>query len=354
MNQLFTEERNQSIINKFISKLDVAAATTEFEEKRNTYIKYLLKRFVKQADAWQKYCEYSVEILGLEFIENIKDSEFTKDELNLIFAYAYRFLIERFLTSKYELDHVESDIQYFAVNCITSFDWGAQRHIEFTTSGMPLYIFKQMANSDAIDSFREFNKLAAEANANRENWNKEIDEKTAKIESLKETLEQYENAFNFVGLYQGFDELHSEKKEERKKLTSWLVTLGAVIGVGLISELIYIFAKLEELTKNENGVIYTIFPTLSLVLIFTYFFRVLLSNHKSVRSQIMQIELRKTLCRFIQDYSKYSQEIKKDDKDSLQKFENIIFSNILGDDGHIPSTFDGLEQITKAIKAAKS
>nr|WP_202819706.1 hypothetical protein [Thaumasiovibrio occultus] len=67
----------------------------------------------------------------------------------------------------------------------------------------------------------------------------------------------------------------------------------------------------------------------------------------------MQLELRQTLCQFIQSYADYAKEIKAKDGASLEKFENLIFSGILADSDKVPSTFDGLEQIGAMLKSIK-
>ncbi len=68
----------------------------------------------------------------------------------------------------------------------------------------------------------------------------------------------------------------------------------------------------------------------------------------------MQINLRKTLCRFIQNYTDYVQDVTDKESSSLAKFENIVFSGIVSDDGSLPSTYDGLDQIGKFIKSMKT
>jgi len=108
----------------------------------------------------------------------------------------------------------------------------------------------------------------------------------------------------------------------------------------------------EELSKEKLDDIFLMCFRF-LVVIFIYYFRVLLFNYKSVKSQLLQIELRKTLCRFIQHYTEYSSQIKEKDSESLGKFENIIFSGIVSNEEKFPST-DGIEQLGKLIKAAKS
>ncbi|MGP1190579.1 hypothetical protein ACJ8KY_23530, partial [Serratia sp. CY54781] len=70
-------------------------------------------------------------------------------------------------------------------------------------------------------------------------------------------------------------------------------------------------------------------------------------------SQINQIELRKSLCMFIQNYVEYSKTMKSGGNNTLDKFENVIFSNILMSDEKLPSTFDGLDSIASIIKEIK-
>ena len=94
-------------------------------------------------------------------------------------------------------------------------------------------------------------------------------------------------------------------------------------------------------------------PVLGLEFVFIYFFRVVLNHYNSIQTQIMQIELRQSLCQFIQSYAKYAKEIKEKDGASLEKFENLIFSSILSTPDKVPSTFDGIEQLSNLIKNIK-
>jgi len=46
---------------------------------------------------------------------------------------------------------------------------------------------------------------------------------------------------------------------------------------------------------------------------------------KSIQSQILQIELRMTLCQFIQNYAEQSKALKEQNKEGFEKFESLIF-----------------------------
>ncbi len=98
----------------------------------------------------------------------------------------------------------------------------------------------------------------------------------------------------------------------------------------------------------------TLIPLISIEIILIYFFRVILYNHRSVEAQKIQLELRKTLCQFIQSYAEYSVNIKKQDSAALEKFENLIFSGIISNPEKLPSTFDGLDQVGNLVKRVKN
>jgi len=74
----------------------------------------------------------------------------------------------------------------------------------------------------------------------------------------------------------------------------------------------------------------------------------------NLKSQILQIELRNTLCQFVQDYTKFSSDAAKNSPETLKRFESVIFLNIVGTSEKIPSTFDGIESITNLISLARN
>ena len=127
----------------------------------------------------------------------------------------------------------------------------------------------------------------------------ELAEREVRVEALKASLEKYENAFNFVGLFQGFDELSKEKTKEKKGTLFWLKCFGFLSTVPLIAEMVVLYLNRTDLSDVKHALLLSIIPTVSLVAVFIYYFRILLYNYKATKSQLLQIELRKTLCRFI-------------------------------------------------------
>lgn len=232
---------------------------------------------------------------------------------------------------------------------------------------VPYDILKNLFNSEEIKLFSEFDEIkeAAKSTLGKidsyedtitekiNKFNNELSEKEQTVNSLKETLDKQETAFNFVGLYDGFNKLLKTKILESRILLGSLVTMGIIMIVPLLCT---IFGWLpENILKDEEAIshLLKLVPFISLEVLLIYFFRVILQNYKSVKAQILQIELRQTLCQFIQNYADYSKDIKKDDPTVLEKFENLIFSGIISDAENLPSTFDGMDQIGKLFSTLK-
>ena len=129
--------------------------------------------------------------------------------------------------------------------------------------------------------------------------------------------------------------------------------MGTLILIPLIAEIfLSITGKVGTTTLSLDDLM-VLLPLISVEVILLYFFRVILVNHRSVKAQIMQIELRQTMCQFIQHYTEYSSKIKKEDSGALEKFESLIFSGILSNPEKLPSTFDGVDQLGSFIKSVK-
>lgn len=356
MKVLFDTIQSNTVLSIFKRKINGLVPSGDFEKQRNSLISLVISSMESKPKQWDELCEINIDWIGDNFISRLSDEEIELDKgrLDDICSMCFRFLFELYLSMKNDLSMEFEDARRFVFNNVDSFEHRAKEQIEFAIRHMPVAIFKVIANSDSIESLKDFNAVSAKAEKLKDDWDKELSAKEGRVNKLKDSLSEYENGFNFVGLYQGFDDLATAKSTEKDNILFWLRILSVLIVLPVLVELIVIFRNIENIPAIKDGLIVSIFPTLSLAAIAIYYFRVLLFNYKSVKSQLLQIDLRKTLCRFIQHYSKYSSDIKKQDANSLEKFENIIFSGIVSDDGNLPSTYDGVEQIGKLIRSAKS
>ncbi|WP_204370265.1 hypothetical protein [Cardiobacterium hominis] len=187
-----------------------------------------------------------------------------------------------------------------------------------------------------------------------EELSKNIEFKISQIEYIKDDIDRLErsltnikNAFNFVGLSKGFENILIKKERSRNITFAGLVAFSIILLFPISYECYYFFTTKSDI--NWVGFL----PVIGLELILIYLFRVILSNYFSLQTQIMQLELRQTLCQFIQSYVEYAQEIKNLDKEALEKFENLIFSGIVLNSDKIPGTFDGVESLASLVQALK-
>lgn len=97
--------------------------------------------------------------------------------------------------------------------------------------------------------------------------------------------------------------------------------------------------------NNPVFIIITI-STILFLFILLYFFKISLVNVRSIKSQILQIDLRLTLCQFIHNYDADTKGLREGMKESFERFESVIFSPIVATEDQMPATFDGLEQLT--------
>lgn len=208
-----------------------------------------------------------------------------------------------------------------------------------------------LKNTD-IKKVEEFIRTRDESISKIDTWNNEFQKKNSAVEILKDKLDTYQTAFNFVGLYQGFSSLLKKKSDELDSLKIQYFFIGLIIISIPLLELAWVFDNLDSIDSTK--VLFIVFPTLTLLFVLFWFFRIVLHNIKSVKSQIMQLELRMTLCQFIQSYAEKSKELKEANKEGFEKFENIIFSSIVSSDENIPSTFDGMEHVSNLLKNFKS
>ena len=351
----FGRPQSTTILRKFQGKLDAIHTNDDFELARNAHIRTIIHSMAEKPEQWDELCTINIGWIGSSFFGRLSDDaeNLDKDKMDDIFSMCFRFLFELYLSIKNDLAREFEVARQFAFSQINQFEPNSREQIEYAIRDMPINILKSLANSDAIESLKNFNSISMSAEKKQKKWEEDLTNRENRVNTLKNALSKYEAGFNFVGLHDGFNELLEEKLQERTNYVRWLRIVGFLVVAPLIGEVIFYLYNLESIDKFANEIALSIIPVVSLVAILIYFFRVILQNYKAVKSQIIQIELRKTLCRFIQHYAEYSEEIKEKDKVSLEKFENIIFSGIVADDSKLPATFDGVEQLGQLIKSVK-
>ncbi|EJL6763074.1 hypothetical protein [Vibrio cholerae] len=354
----FQSEQNLKVINSFVSRTEHMMFSDETIQMRLINTREIVSSIARGPDSWDKRCDFNIHYLGERFISSLQgfsSKNNAESEINSIYTKAFRFLCEfdfmigPELELGHDLDAIKSAITNDAINNQSE----VSGQIIYALYVMPANIVKRHLNNKNLVAVTDFKARLDEAEQLRAEWDQEIILKQDAVNELGAKLDKIKTGFNFVGLYKGFSDLSTKKTNELKWIFYSLIGMSFLI----LSPLVYEFFTFKSVS-GEAGFQFVellkFIPLVSIELILIYFFRIILINYRSAKAQIMQIELRQTLCQFIQSYAEYASEIKAKDASSLEKFESLIFSGILSDAEKLPSTFDGLEQIVTMLKSLKS
>lgn len=355
---LFTREENLRTMRKFLTKLPLYESNVESTLDLSEPTAQLIQTIHSNAEKFDENCQSNIKWIGGAFISDIDNFEVTRDNatnsLASIFVGAYRFVTEYEFSQPNDLNIELRSIQGFVHANLLNFPDYLRPQIVYAHYMMPAAIVKNILYTKELTDAKQLNDNLNKAAELKSQWDNEINAKQIIVEELKSSIDKLTESFNFVGLVDGFKIIKKDKAFEKHLAFSSLMLLAAFVLAPVSAELIFVYINYESINEYRNALIFSLPALAALEFIFIYFFKIVLSHFRSVKAQILQINLRMSLCQFIQSYAAYSTKIKKDDPSALEKFENLIFSGILTNEEKIPSTFDGLDQIAKFVKSLKA
>lgn len=343
---------------KFLTMLPLPEPKSGSIVNLSAQIEQLIQVICNNADEFDKNCPANINWIGTSFLSEITNFESTaKDSYNTltsIFTSAYRFICEYEFSQPNDLSFELRSVKSFVDDNLLNFPDRARQQLIYAHYTMPAAIAKKLIHSPGLADAKAFNESLTKAVDLKKQWDDEIISKQNTVDNLKSSIDKLTEAFNFVGLVDGFKNIAEEKTREKHLAFASLMLLSALVLAPVATELAFVLNNVSLIENHKSTLLYSLPALAALEFIFIYFFRIVLTHFRSIKAQILQINLRMSLCQFIQSYATYSSKIKKDDPGALEKFENIVFSGILTDEEKIPSTFDGLDQFAKFIKAVKS
>ncbi|MEQ9875949.1 hypothetical protein ABRP91_19170 [Pectobacterium brasiliense] len=328
-----------------------AETNVDFEKEKSRHCINIISEMLNDRGYWDKHSPFNIKEVGNDLILKLRSFKPDNYDVDYVFSMLFRFLMEVHFNRKEALSENIMKAKTFAINRKESFNDFAQHQISYAIHEMPFSIIRLHFQGEDIQLFIEAAKSEKSINETMAAREGRIKSQLKTMEELKATLEKQTTAFNFVGLYFGFDDLSNKKKIESRNSLFFTLALGVLVLLPFGIDALLVYKGVINFDSILS--LFSVIPLLTLTFIFIYYFRVSLSNYTSIKAQVDQIELRKTLCQFIQKYSEYAKEMKANDGNSLDKFESIIFSNIMPSEDKIPSTFDGIEQIAKLIESIK-
>lgn len=355
----FAVEHNAAAVRNFTA---VVRTLPELTEPYPEVVRPLMAFFEVLSSnlaAFDEHCPGNIEWLGKRFIGQIvsfveQRTDNPNEQLLDIFTYAYRFLCELEFSQPGDLSFELRGIKRFVEENLGRFEGNDRQQLIYASYTMPANLAKRILQHSSLVDFKNFTETANAAKQLKEQWDKEIEAKTAETIALQDAVNRLQTKFNFVGLVQGFEILSGRKQRESKLAFLALLCLGVVMVLPVTLQLAFVLQNVDTIDAHRTTLIYSLPPLLALELILLYFFRVVLANHRNLQAQLLQLDLRVSLCQFIQSYSDYSARIKKVDASALERFESVVFSAIAVDAEKMPSTFDGVEQISKIVSSLRA
>lgn len=355
----FASEPNTAAIHDFIRVLRtiprLESPQPEVVQPLITFFSVLSQNLV----AFDEYCPGNIEWLGQQFIGKlvafVEDHSRQQHELLIdIFTISYRFICELEFSQPGTLSLQLQGVKNFVDENLEQFQGRYKQQLIYASYTMAAHLAKRILQHSSLADFKAFADTANVAKAMKEEWDNEIAAKKAETNGLLDAINRMQSQYNFVGLVKGFEALATQKKDEARRTFRSLLALGFVMIVPVCTQLIFVLFNTGTIDSHRATLIYSLPTLLALELILLYFFRVVLANYKGLQAQLLQLDLRVSLCQFIESYSEYSTRIKKADSSALERFEAIVFSGITSDAENMPTAFDGVEQLSKLVSSLRS
>lgn len=352
----FSDASMQAHISRAHENINRLIATTPNEHEGAEYHRALifigaaLKEMMLVPAFFDSSCEFNIKSIGHKFSESVQGiGASEKYEIDTLLAVCYRMVVEFELKSSSSMstglssawnDVADLNFREFKV---------ASSQIRWAKNHMAFLLLREYIHHPHMTSLKNLPTAIKTSEDARIKSDEELSKREERVNAIADKLKGYENAYNFVGLYQGFSNLKDDKVSERELTFKFLIFLGLCLIVVPLLKLLNVIGHNDDLVKEA----FSVAALLALELMIIYFFRIALQNFRSAKAQLLQIDLRMTLCQFINSYVEFASDARKGDKELLQKFEQIIFSGIVTDESGIPSTFDGLDQVVKIAESFK-
>jgi archaellum component FlaC len=173
---------------------------------------------------------------------------------------------------------------------------------------------------------------------------KSISESLVEINALEKRVQDLKSEYNFVGLSSGFNKIKEKKEQELRSVeVNYKNLFGCIFIVPVIITILHL--TMPGLFPKDLTVLFLALPFFTIEMALIYFFRLSYLEAKSIRTQLVQIELRLSLCSFIDGYVEYRKKNSINIDKVLEIFDSLIFSPIQTNENNIPSMFDGIEAL---------
>ncbi|OGB19681.1 MAG: hypothetical protein A2W72_18120 [Burkholderiales bacterium RIFCSPLOWO2_12_67_14] len=321
-------------------------------------LEQIIELMITNPDKFDEFTSVNAEWIGKHFFDEI-DSYFSSTAekrqalIRSIFTSAFRFLCELEFTQPAEPSFEVRKIMKFVHENLDAFEGIDRQQLVYAAYTMPAQVAKKLIAHPAVAEFRHFSETVEASRKLREQWDSDLEKRQNLLVGLTENIKRATSEYNFVGLVNGFRKL-KETKEGERSVSFWsLIAIGTLMIALPVFQISFVIEKLPEIEGHKATLVYSLPTIIAIEIILLYFFRVVLAQFRSVKAQLLQVDLRISLCQFIESYAEYVSKLRETDSTALAKFEALIFSGLVTEESGIPSTFDGVEQVASLIRSLR-
>lgn len=309
-----------------------------------------LRDFQSRSEEYDRECQYNKSVFHSRFFGFVSNYDGGDSKLASLFCVCYRFVCEFEIVSPTNITDSVSNAKMNLVGVdFDEYDEAKEQYLWANTQ-MPVQILRRFFDNPDVRGFSSFSENIKVAKSEMERFDAAYIKKVERISELEQRLQRSEQGYNFANLNEGFSRLKISKIRE-KNVTLILLWLSGLALLG--GPLFKIFGLLPE-HLGDYALVVDFLVILGFELLLIYYFGIFLHNFRSLKLQILQVDLRMTLCSFIESYSDFAVKTRQGDKEVLQKFEQIIFSEVSSGDTAIPSVFDGIEHVSSVFGKIKA
>lgn len=350
----FDEQKFQSAIANFSMRLNAEASSIQTNKQFVQFIISALALFKSNPRDFDGACQLNIKYIGSRFFNQIEALRIDAESIEDVFTNCYRFLSELVF---YKESNFPGDVGNEAQIALERIQYDTtdipsriKNQLVYADNFMPVALAKSFLNKADFGVIRSFDEKYAGLGGLVEDIDKKLEGSKKEVVALHNSLKSYKDAFNFVGLHKGFDDIARSKRRSSYLSVIMMVLLAFLMVTPFLWKIWHVLNDAPSAAFNTE--LYVAFLGYDLLLL--YFFRVVFQGYKSVKGQLVQLDLRKAVCQFIQSYADYAVKIKGSNPALLERFESLVFSGIVVNEENIPSTFDGVEQLIKLFEKVRA
>ncbi len=357
---LFADPSNNALLRRFVGTLRRLPRESVTPKGLLFNLVLIIDLMINQPNKFDEYGSLNAEWIGKDFFSEIEvnlssliEGQQVQSKIPLIFTFAYRFLCEVEFTKPGALDIEEGNVSNFVHQNLEAFEGSERQQLIYAAYAMPAQVAKKLIGHSAITDFRKFSEAVEESKNLREQWDKELEKRQNLLNGLSENINKLTSEYNFVGLVNGFQKMKVMKESERSFSFKSILGIGTLMLLLPAVQIAFVMTNLAVIEMHRSVLVYSLPTIVAVEIILLYFFRVVLAQFRSVKAQLLQVDLRISLCQFIESYAEYVSKLREKDSTALSKFEALIFSGLVTEESGIPSTFDGVEQVASLIRSLR-